>query len=87
MTTVGYGDFSPVTFQGKIIAVVLMFTGIALIGIVTATLARGSWIRSIWRRIGARTLGRRKWPRKPRKRLLRHQPIPKSTYCARKCVS
>ena len=42
VTTVGYGDFSPVTFQGKIIAVVLMFTGIALIGIVTATLA--SWI-------------------------------------------
>lgn len=41
VTTVGYGDFSPVTFQGKIIAVVLMFTGIALIGIVTATLA--SW--------------------------------------------
>ena len=40
--TVGYGDFSPVTFQGKIIAVVLMFTGIALIGIATATLA--SWI-------------------------------------------
>ena len=32
VTTVGYGDFSPVTFQGKIIAVVLMFTGIALIG-------------------------------------------------------
>ena len=29
VTTVGYGDFSPVTFQGKIIAVVLMFTGIA----------------------------------------------------------
>ncbi|PKD13322.1 Potassium channel protein [Bifidobacterium longum] len=42
VTTVGYGDFSPATFQGKIIAVVLMFTGIALIGIVTATLA--SWI-------------------------------------------
>ena len=42
VTTVGYGDFSPVTFQGKIIAVVLMFTGIALIGIATATLA--SWI-------------------------------------------
>ena len=42
VTTVGYGDFSPVTFQGKIIAVMLMFTGIALIGIVTATLA--SWI-------------------------------------------
>ncbi|PJM78489.1 potassium channel family protein [Bifidobacterium scaligerum] len=42
VTTVGYGDVSPVTFQGKIIAVALMFAGIALIGIVTATLA--SWI-------------------------------------------
>ncbi|WP_034528376.1 ion channel [Bifidobacterium stellenboschense] len=42
VTTVGYGDVSPVTFQGKLIAVALMFAGIALIGIVTATLA--SWI-------------------------------------------
>lgn len=42
VTTVGYGDLSPVTWQGKCIAVGLMVTGIALIGIVTATLA--SWI-------------------------------------------
>ncbi|WP_165784948.1 potassium channel family protein [Bifidobacterium parmae] len=42
VTTVGYGDVSPVTFEGKLIAVALMFAGIALIGIVTATLA--SWI-------------------------------------------
>lgn len=42
VTTVGYGDLSPVTWQGKCIAVGLMVTGIALIGIVTASLA--SWI-------------------------------------------
>lgn len=42
VTTVGYGDVSPVTSEGKLIAVALMFAGIALIGIVTATLA--SWI-------------------------------------------
>jgi voltage-gated potassium channel len=42
ITTVGYGDFSPVTVTGRLIAVALMFGGIALLGIVTATLA--SWI-------------------------------------------
>jgi voltage-gated potassium channel len=42
ITTVGYGDFYPVTFSGRIIAVGLMVGGIALIGVVTATLA--SWI-------------------------------------------
>ena len=42
VTTVGYGDVAPVTSAGKLIAVALMFAGIALIGIVTATLA--SWI-------------------------------------------
>jgi voltage-gated potassium channel len=42
ITTVGYGDFSPVTITGRLIAVALMFGGIALLGIVTATLA--SWI-------------------------------------------
>ena len=41
-TTVGYGDLSPVTWQGRCIAIGLMITGVALIGIVTATLA--SWI-------------------------------------------
>lgn len=42
VTTVGYGDFFPVTFTGRLIAVGLMIGGIALIGVVTATLA--SWI-------------------------------------------
>jgi len=38
-TTVGYGDVSPVTTEGRIIAVVLMLTGIGVIGIFTATIA------------------------------------------------
>lgn len=42
ITTVGYGDFYPVSFTGRIVAVGLMIGGIALIGVVTATLA--SWI-------------------------------------------
>lgn len=42
ITTVGYGDFYPVTVTGRIAAVGLMVGGIALIGVVTATLA--SWI-------------------------------------------
>jgi voltage-gated potassium channel len=42
ITTVGYGDFTPVTITGRLIAGALMLGGIALLGIVTATLA--SWI-------------------------------------------
>ena len=42
VTTVGYGDISPVTTPGKVIAVFLMIGGISLVGLVTATLA--SWI-------------------------------------------
>lgn len=42
ITTVGYGDFYPVTMTGRITAVGLMVGGLALIGVVTATLA--SWI-------------------------------------------
>ncbi|TQK18617.1 voltage-gated potassium channel [Microbacterium sp. SLBN-154] len=42
ITTVGYGDFYPVTDLGRLIAFALMLGGIALIGVVTATLA--SWI-------------------------------------------
>ena len=42
VTTVGYGDFFPVTFEGRLIAVGLMLGGIALLGVVTATIA--SWI-------------------------------------------
>ncbi|WP_179947890.1 potassium channel family protein [Agromyces aureus] len=42
ITTVGYGDVYPVTPTGQLVAVGVMVAGIALIGVVTATLA--SWI-------------------------------------------
>jgi voltage-gated potassium channel len=42
VTTVGYGDFAPVTATGRLIAVGLMIAGIALLGVITATLA--SWL-------------------------------------------
>ncbi|GGC86552.1 ion transporter [Tersicoccus solisilvae] len=42
ITTAGYGDLYPVTPLGRLIAVGLMISGIAVIGLVTATLA--SWL-------------------------------------------
>ena len=42
VTTVGYGDLSPVSGRGRVIAVMLMIGGISLVGVVTATIA--SWI-------------------------------------------
>lgn len=42
ITTTGYGDFYPVTAPGRVIGIGVMFSGIALAGIITASLA--SWI-------------------------------------------
>ncbi|MDF7664862.1 potassium channel family protein [Bifidobacterium sp. ESL0745] len=42
ITTVGYGDYAPVTATGRVIAFVLMVAGIGIIGVVTGTF--GSWI-------------------------------------------
>jgi voltage-gated potassium channel len=41
VTTVGYGDRYPITAEGRLVAVGLMITGIALLGVITAALA--SW--------------------------------------------
>lgn len=41
VTTVGYGDLYPTTLEGRLVAVLLMLVGIALIGSVTAAMA--SW--------------------------------------------
>ena len=38
-TTVGYGDYTPVTFAGRIIATAVMIVGVGLIGTVSATVA------------------------------------------------
>ncbi|MET3804232.1 voltage-gated potassium channel [Nakamurella sp. UYEF19] len=42
ITTVGYGDLTPHTTTGRMIAVALMIGGIALLGTITATIA--SWL-------------------------------------------
>ena len=42
ITTVGYGDMYPVTSIGRIVAAALMMSGIAVLGVVTASIA--SWL-------------------------------------------
>ncbi|MCU1476668.1 MAG: hypothetical protein JWQ64_1361 [Subtercola sp.] len=39
VTTVGYGDYVPITTQGRLVAAGLMLSGVALIGTITGTLA------------------------------------------------
>jgi voltage-gated potassium channel len=38
-TTVGYGDFYPVSFMGRFVGVLLMFFGVSLVGIITGNIA------------------------------------------------
>lgn len=44
MTTVGYGDFVPVTTAGRILASVMMVLGVCLIGVISGTFA--GWFMS-----------------------------------------
>ncbi|MEV7694810.1 ion channel [Microbacterium sp. NPDC089189] len=42
VTTVGYGDYTPVTVPGRIVAVGLMMGGVVLVGLIVATFS--SWV-------------------------------------------
>jgi len=39
VTTVGYGDITPTTVQGKIVAMVVMLVGIGFLSVLTASIA------------------------------------------------
>ena len=39
MTTVGYGDMAPATFSGRIVAIIIMLSGIILVALVTGTIS------------------------------------------------
>jgi len=41
VTTVGYGDVTPKTFSGRLVAAVLMVSAIALISVLTAAISAG----------------------------------------------
>ena len=51
ITTVGYGDYYPVTLVGRLIAVFVMFSGIGIVVVLVGTIAQR---RSIMQRIESR---------------------------------
>jgi voltage-gated potassium channel len=42
VTTVGYGDYTPVTPAGRVVAVSLMMSGVVLVGLIVASFS--SWV-------------------------------------------
>lgn len=44
ITTIGYGDYYPITFEGRAIAILLMVSGLALVSVITVSL--GTWFLS-----------------------------------------
>jgi voltage-gated potassium channel len=50
LSTVGYGDVTPVTPRGRVIAVVMMTCGLALLGAVTGSFS--SWLLQVFAREG-----------------------------------
>lgn len=39
ITTVGYGDFYPITFGGRVVAIFIMFAGVGIIGVLASLLS------------------------------------------------
>lgn len=70
LTTVGYGDVTPVTGAGRTIAVAVMFFGLALLGAVTGSFS--SWLIETFTRDDERPPGGAPGARAPRTRSRRH---------------
>jgi hypothetical protein len=52
VTTVGYGDIYPHTVAGRMVAIVLMLTGIGFLAVLTATVASATATGPRWRESG-----------------------------------
>ncbi|MFQ6030767.1 MAG: potassium channel family protein, partial [Dehalococcoidia bacterium] len=56
MTTVGYGDYTPHGAGSRLLAVLIMFTGLSLISLLTATIASAFVSRRLRESQGLQTL-------------------------------